>query len=78
MKSLRKSYLKRQKQLKYAIAECKILMSISHPFIITLHYSFQTPANLYMVFDYCSSGDLQQLLKKVGCLSEKDAKIYIV
>ena len=43
MKSLSKSTLQKQKQLKYAISECKIMKQLNHPFIVPLYYAFQTP-----------------------------------
>ena len=58
MKVLKKNFLVKNKQLKYAITECNILKLANHPFIIKLHYAFQTPENLYMVMDYCPGGDL--------------------
>lgn len=52
MKVLKKSVLARNKHLKYAITECNVLRRADHPFIIRLHFSFQTPDYLYMVLDY--------------------------
>jgi hypothetical protein len=52
MKVLKKSVLARNKHLKYAITECNVLKRADHPYIIRLHYSFQTPDYLYMVLDY--------------------------
>ena len=47
-----------KRKLKYAISEVNILKSINHPFILKIHYAFQTPKNLYLVLDYCPGGDL--------------------
>jgi len=47
-----------KKQLKYAVGEANILKKVLSPFIIKLHYSFQTPSNLYIALDYCPYGDL--------------------
>ncbi|OMJ96267.1 hypothetical protein SteCoe_246 [Stentor coeruleus] len=77
LKILCKSNLKRHKQLKYAIAECKILKEIHHPFIIPLHWAFQTHKNLYIVYDFCPYGDLTNILKSKTRLSESEAKFYI-
>lgn len=52
MKVLKKSVLARNKHLKYAITECNVLKRANHPYIIRLHYSFQTPDYLYMILDY--------------------------
>ena len=49
---LNKSFLVKNKVLKYASSECSILRQMSNEFIVNLHYAFQTPNNLYMVLDY--------------------------
>lgn len=66
-----------KKQLKYAVSEANILKKIEHPFIIKLHYSFQTPSNLYIALDYCPNGDLSELLNQDEKLSEKACRFYI-
>lgn len=77
IKVLSKSILRRHNQLKYAIAECKILKEIRHPFIIPLHWAFQSPKNLYIVYEFCPYGDLSGILKQKMKLSEPEAKLYI-
>ncbi len=58
MKVLNKKKLMAKKQLKYAVSETNILKRVSHDFIIGLHFSFQTPSNLYLALDYCPYGNL--------------------
>ena len=58
LKVLNKKKLMSKKQLKYAVGEASILKKVLNPFIIKLHYSFQTPSNLYIALDYCPYGDL--------------------
>jgi serine/threonine protein kinase len=77
MKQLSKHMLIRKKQLKYAIAESKIMRSLHHPYIVTLHYAFETPRNLYLVMELCSGGDLASLVAKQGRLMEQDAMIFL-
>lgn len=43
LKVLNKKKLSSKKQLKYAVSEANIMKKVSSPFIITLHYAFQTP-----------------------------------
>ena len=76
MKVLSKSYLIKKKLLRYAITECNILKESDCPFILKLHYSFQTPENLYMILDYCSIGDFSYQIQ-VDLLEEDEAKFYI-
>ena len=76
MKVLNKSYLLKKKLLRYAITECNILKQSDCPFIIKLHYSFQTPENLYMILDYCPIGDLSYQIQ-LNLFEEDEAKFYI-
>ena len=62
--------------MRYAQTERNVLSSIDHPFIVKLHYSFQTVENLFMVIDYCPGGDLGYYLQREGKFSEERAKIY--
>ena len=77
MKVLKKAFLYRNKHLKYAITECNILKQADHPFVIKMHYSFQTPDNLYMILDYCSGCDLAYHLNKKQIFEEDEAKFFI-
>lgn len=62
LKILNKKKLINKKQLKYAVGEANILKKVDFPFIIKLHYAFQTPLNLYMALDNCTNGDLAELI----------------
>ena len=64
MKVLKKAFLVKNNHLKYAITEANILKQSNHPYVIKLHYAFQTPENLYMILDYCPGGDLAFHLNK--------------
>ena len=76
MKVLNKSYLLQKKLLRYAITECNVLKESNCPFILKLHYSFQTPDYLYMILDYCSIGDLSYQIQ-LNLFEEDEAKFYI-
>eukprot|EP00826_Nyctotherus_ovalis_P058691 TRINITY_DN8092_c0_g1_i2.p1 TRINITY_DN8092_c0_g1~~TRINITY_DN8092_c0_g1_i2.p1 ORF type:complete len:300 (+),score=77.01 TRINITY_DN8092_c0_g1_i2:1647-2546(+) len=77
MKSISKSYLLKTKQLKYAQNECKILREMNNPFVIKMHYAFQTPQHLYFVLDYCEGGDLSIHIAKKEMFEEYEAKFYL-
>lgn len=77
LKALNKAALQRCNQLKYAVAECKLLSGTAHPFIIPLHWVFQTKEKLFMVLEFCPNGDLSGLLQSQGRLTEPQAKFYI-
>lgn len=76
MKVINKKYLIRNQQLRYAVTECNVLKQINHPFIIKLHYAFQTPDFLYMILDYCPGGDLSYHIVK-NLFEEEEAQIFI-
>ena len=76
LKCLSKGFLIKQKQLQYAISECKILRTLQHPFILHLHYAFQTPKNLYMVLDFCPNGDLLAHLQERLKFGESVCRFY--
>lgn len=77
MKVLKKAFLVKNNHLRYAITECNILKLSNHPYVIKLHYSFQTPENLYMILDYCPGGDLAFHLNKRQIFDENEARFYI-
>ena len=77
MKVLKKAFLYRNKHLKYAITECNILKQADHPFVIKMHYSFQTPDNLYMILDFCPGCDLAYHLNKKQIFEEDEARFFI-
>lgn len=76
LKCLSKDFLRSHNQLDYSISECRILRSLQHPFVIRLHYAFQTKACLYMVLDYCPNGDLLAHLCERKRFAETVARFY--
>jgi serine/threonine protein kinase len=50
---------------------------MTHPFIVKLHYAFQSETRLFIVMDFCKGGDLGGMLDKHKKFSEDVAKIYI-
>lgn len=55
---LRKANLLRKNQIAHTQAERSILQAVNHPFIMTMHYAFQTSDKLYIVTDFCQGGEL--------------------
>ncbi|KAG2464036.1 SGK1 kinase, partial [Polypterus senegalus] len=53
-----------------------LLKSVKHPFLVSLHYSFQTPEKLYFVLDYVNGGELFFHLQKERCFTEPRARFY--
>ena len=58
------------------MTEKNVLCSINHPFIVRLHFAFQTGENLFMVMDFCPGGDLGYYLQREGKFTEERMRIY--
>lgn len=57
--------------------ERDILAQIRHPFIVKLHYAFQTEGKLYLILDFLRGGDLFTRLSKEVMFTEDDVKFYL-
>jgi len=76
MKMLRKEDVVKRNQVEHTRTERSVLESVSHPFIVTLHFAFQTPKKLYLVMEYCPGGELFFHLSRAGCFPEGRARFY--
>ena len=62
MKVMNKNYIIHKKYLSYVVSEFEILKSLTgFPFVIDLHYCFQSANYLFMVIDICPGGDFDNL-----------------
>ena len=62
MKVMNKNYVIQKKYLHYVVSEFQIMKSLGgFPFILDLHYCFQTANYLYLIIDYCPNGDFTYL-----------------
>jgi len=62
MKVMNKNYIISKKYLHYVVSEFEIMKSLSgFPFVLDLHYCFQSANYLYMIIDYCPNGDFTNL-----------------
>ena len=80
MKVLSKKVIIQKKEVQHTIGERNILVRTAtsdSPFIVGLKFSFQTPADLYLVTDYMSGGELFWHLQREGRFMEDRAKFYI-
>jgi len=76
MKVMRKENIIAKNQVTHTKDEKNVLERIKHPFIVKLHYAFQTPEKLYMILDFVNGGELFFHLKKCGKFSEKRVILY--
>ena len=59
IKILQKLTIKKKNEVKHIMAERNVLVrNIDHPFLVSLHYSFQTNDKLYFVLDYVNGGEV--------------------
>ena len=62
MKVMNKNYIIHKKYLSYVVSEFEILKTLTgFPFVIGLHYCFQSANYLFMVIDICPGGDFDNL-----------------
>ncbi|PAA49577.1 hypothetical protein BOX15_Mlig007654g2 [Macrostomum lignano] len=76
MKVLRKATLKIRDRVRTKM-ERNILADVDHPFIVKLHYAFQTEGKLYLILEFLRGGDLFSRLSKEIMFTEDDVKFYL-
>jgi len=77
MKVLKKSKLRRAKQVERTKTERRVLeICENNPFIMTMSYAFQTEEKLYIVLEYCSGGELFFHLSRYRKFPEHVARFY--
>lgn len=59
-------------------SEIRVMMSVKHRNIVTLRDSIMANGYiLYMILEFCDSGDMASYLKKKGRLSEQEALYFM-
>ncbi|XP_042213941.1 ribosomal protein S6 kinase alpha-2-like isoform X2 [Homarus americanus] len=76
MKVLKKATLKVRDRVRTKM-ERDILADVNHPFVVKLHYAFQTEGKLYLILDFLRGGDLFTRLSKEIMFTEEDVKFYL-
>jgi len=78
MKVLKKAkIISSDKDTAHIKSERNILGLIRHPFIVNLHYAFQTRGNLFLVLEYVQGGELFMMLEREGILPEDKSSMYL-
>eukprot|EP00892_Ulva_mutabilis_P008167 jgi/Ulvmu1/5722/UM024_0075.1 len=75
MKVLNKQRVLQKEQVSYAMCERDVLCSLTHPYLVTLRFAFQTNHRLFLVMDYIEGGHLWTHMK-AGFLPEAVAKVF--
>jgi p70 ribosomal S6 kinase len=78
MKIISKRLLRRkQGYVENVQAERNILTKVRHPFVVTMHCSFQTKEKLFIIMDFLAGGELFLRLGREGIFLEKTAEFYL-
>jgi len=78
MKVLKKKTVVERGQVDHTMSERAALQQFQgHPFIVNLHYAFQTRDKLYFVLDFCPGGELFYHLKQLGKFSQNRTRQYV-
>lgn len=73
---MRKAMVLEKNQAEYMQRERDVLTRVEHPYIVTLHQSFQTAGKLYLVLDFVNGGHLFFQLYRAGIFDEALARVY--
>merc|ERR1719421_2383607 len=73
---LKDRVLSHEKRLERVITEKRVLSRLEHPFVVKLHWAFQTGTHLFLVLDFCPGGELFFQMTRRGKFEEKDAMFY--
>ena len=76
MKVMKKEDVVERNQIRHALTERALLGALRHPFIVPLHYAFDSESHLYLVLALMSGGELFFHLKRDGAFSEARARLY--
>ena len=76
LKVLDKSHMRKFGQVENTKQERRVLEIVNHPFIVKLHYAFQTGPALCLVMDFINGGELFMHLRKHRFFGEPDARIW--
>eukprot|EP00484_Ammonia_sp_Unknown_P005059 CAMPEP_0197075146 /NCGR_PEP_ID=MMETSP1384-20130603/211462_1 /TAXON_ID=29189 /ORGANISM="Ammonia sp." /LENGTH=576 /DNA_ID=CAMNT_0042513989 /DNA_START=108 /DNA_END=1838 /DNA_ORIENTATION=- len=77
MKCLKKQRVFQRHQVEHTKTERRVLGYLNHPFLVSLHYAFQTDQKLFLVLDYAAGGELFFHLSKAGRFTEDRTRYYI-
>ncbi|XP_061574352.1 serine/threonine-protein kinase Sgk2b [Cololabis saira] len=68
--------IKRKEQRNVMVERSVLLKGLKHPFLVGLHFAFQTPDMLYFVLDYINGGEIFYHLQREGSFPEPRATFY--
>lgn len=76
MKVLKKTNLLERNQIDHTKTEREVLQNVQSPFLMKMHYAFQTEDKLYMVMDFLNGGELFFHLRREQRFNEDRIRFY--
>jgi serine/threonine protein kinase len=76
LKSMLKAHIVQCEEVDGVRTERRVLQQVRHPFIVRLHYAFQTQHRLFLVMDYVNGGQIFYHLREAGLFQEPQARFY--
>ncbi len=76
IKSMRKDVIVDKNSIENINLERLIMLQVDHPFIVNMHYVFQTNVRLYFVMDYVDGGELFQYMRNMRNFEESHTAFY--
>ena len=76
LKTIHKAKLIQSKKVHTVFNEKKSLMSVKHPFIVNLSFTFQTPSKFYLGLEYVPGGELFRYMQMRGKLPIEQVRFY--
>jgi len=77
MKVMHKKTIIKKNDEEHIKAERRILQKLVHPFLVNLHYSFQSPDKLYLIMDYVNGGELFFHMQQTDRFNEPRVRFYV-
>jgi len=78
MKIISKRLLRRKSgYIENIQAERNILTKVKHPFVVSMHCSFQTREKLFIIMDFLAGGELFLRVAREGIFLEREAAFYL-
>ena len=77
IKSVQKAKLLESGRPQTIVAERNIMMLVKNPFIIQLHFAFQTATKFYLGLEYAPGGELFYHMQQTGLIPVDDARLYV-
>eukprot|EP00981_Chlorochromonas_danica_P007259 scaffold1623_cov165-Ochromonas_danica.AAC.11 len=77
MKVISKTLLRKKNNVQYMKSEREILTKLHHPFLVHLHFAFQSSSKLFLVMEFLAGGELFLHLRRRGLILEKDVQFYL-